>query len=150
MAQRGGGRLGDVKGGNALADLLKAMRSTAPTKPTPASAEDLAAASRRRARIAPPATEQGRRAIASVKTKAKKEIIKMSAADVQKAYEQAGLGQAASAPAAADPASGPSNDFGAAAGRDPQRTKVGIDHRLLRLEFPRDNWGLSADQRRLD
>lgn len=112
MTTRGGRRLGDVKGGGAPADLRKAMKPPASERPTPASAEDLAAAVGRRSRVAPPPTEQGRRAIASVKTKAKakKEIIKMSAADAQKAYEQAGLIPAASAPAAA-----PAYDFGAAA-----------------------------------
>lgn len=117
MGQRGGGRLSDVKGGGALADLLKAMKPPAPTRPTPASTDDLVAAARRHARVVPPPTEQGRRAIGKVKTKAKakKEIIKMSAADVQKAYERAGLAPAASTPAAPAPAPAPPNDFGAAA-----------------------------------
>ncbi|WP_375396458.1 hypothetical protein [uncultured Sphingomonas sp.] len=95
---------------------MKAMTPAAPPKPAPASAADLAAAVRRRARVVPPPTEQGRRAIAGGKAKAKKQIIKMSAANVQKTYEQAGLSPATSASAADIPAT-PSNDFGAAAFR---------------------------------
>lgn len=116
MGARGGGRLGDVKGGDSLAELLKAMKPAAPARPVPASAEDLAAAARRRARAVPPPTEQGRRAIAGAKAKAKKQIIRMSAADVQTAYERAGLTSSQRAPTA-EAAAKPTNDFGAAAFR---------------------------------
>lgn len=116
MGARGGGRLGDVKGGDSLAELLKAMKPAVPAGPPRAPAQDLAAELRRRSPAGPPPTEQGRRAIAGAKAKAKKQIIRMSAADVQKAYEQAGLMPSASA-LAADAASETTNDFGAAAFR---------------------------------
>lgn len=111
MARPNGGRLGDVKGGDSLAELLRAMKPVVSARPVPASAEDLAAAARRRGRVAPPPTEQGRRATAGAK--AKKELIKMSAKAAQEALERAGLLLAASAPVA-EPAE-PVNDFGAAA-----------------------------------
>jgi hypothetical protein len=115
MATRGAGKLGDSKGGDTLAELLKAMKPVAPPRPSPASAEDLAAANLRRSRVAPPATEQGRRAfaVAKAKAKSKKEVIKMSARAKHEALQRAGPISTMSRPVASP--SEPTTDFGAAA-----------------------------------
>ncbi len=143
-----GGRLGDGKGGDVLADLLKVMKPLEPARPAPASAEDLAAALRRRARATLPPKLSGRPATANNtakpkpkpkptvtvkgKKKPKKEIIRMSPQAVQQVYAQAGLASSAVANAAIPAAS--ANDFGAAA-----------FHRILRLRPHLE--GFVADER---
>lgn len=109
---RGGGRLGDVKGGDALSTLLKTLAKETPAKPpaAPASREDLAAAMTRRNRIAPPPSQQARKAAAKVKSK--KEVIKIPRRLAEEAIRQADAATVRSAPSQPKPVL--VNDFGAA------------------------------------
>lgn len=113
-SRRGGGRLGDVKGADALSALLEALDPSISSKPrpSPASREDLAAAMARRNRVAPAVNRQARKAVEKVKPK--KEVIKLPRHLVEEAMRQAGAATSLSAPMQ-QPMPGPTIDFGAGA-----------------------------------
>lgn len=114
MAIRGGGgRLGDAKGADALASLLKRMTPAplANSQPQPATSEDLAAALVRRSRIADPKISRPRDPVANTK---QKEVIRLPRHVIEQAIRQADIMSELATPS---PAPLVLNDFGGAAYR---------------------------------